>query len=189
MNCEHIFDNMLNYSRPIEEFYEYRNAIKNGNFEEISNVTAKAVEREYGVDLSYWDKLIRGELDKESTTVTAKPQYTEPVVDETVVLTQQTTDTGIVGIVKKAWNFASGLFGKKTAVPPALEQLKEPQVKEEPKPRMADTEPKPVQPVTTEERKENTSLSIYMSDGKFTMVMTKGETFKSAYIDLLMHTG
>ena len=62
--CEHVFDNMLSYSRPVEESYEYRNAMKNGTFQDVANVTAKVAELEYGVDLSDWVKLIRVELEK-----------------------------------------------------------------------------------------------------------------------------
>lgn len=171
--CEHVFDNMLSYSRPVEESYEYRNAMKNGTFQDVANVTAKAAELEYGVDLSDWVKLIRGELEKESTTVTAKPQYTEPVVDETVVPVQHTTETGIVGFAKKAWNFASGLFGKKTTVPPSPEQQqKEPQTKEEPKLQIANKEPEPVQPVLSAGA-NTTAVDLYKEGDLYILAMIK----------------
>ena len=54
-NCEIAFDNMMNYTRAFEESYEYLNAKKNGTFRDIANVTAKAAELEYGVDLSDWE--------------------------------------------------------------------------------------------------------------------------------------
>lgn len=170
--CEHVFDNMLSYSRPVKESYKYRNAIKNGTFQDISNVTAKAAELEYGVDLSDWDKLIRGELDKESTTVTIKPQYTESVVDEVVVPVQQTTDTDVVGFAKKAWNFVSGLFGKKTTVPPSTVQQKEPQVKEEPTLQIANKEPEPVQPVQSPGA-NITAVDLYKEGDHYILAMIK----------------
>ena len=170
--CEHVFDNLLSYSRPVEESYEYRNAMKNGTFQDVADVTAKAAELEYGVDLSDWDKLIRGELNKESTTVTDKPQYTEPVVDETVVPVQHTTDTGIVGFTKKAWNFASGLFGKKTTVPPSPKQQKGPQTKEEPKLQIANKEPEPVQPVLSAGA-NTTAVDLYKEGDHYILAMIK----------------
>lgn len=176
--CEHVFDNLLSYSRPVEESYEYRNAMKNGTFQDVANVTAKTAELEYGVDLSDWDKLIRGELNKESTTVTAKPQYTEPVVDETVVPVQHTTDTGIVGFAKKAWNFASGLFGKKTTVPPSPEQQKESQTKEEPKLQIANKEPEPVHPVLSSGA-NTTAVDLYKEGDHYILAMIKNGKFRA----------
>lgn len=170
--CEYVFDKMLSYSRPVEESYEYRNAIKNGTFQDVANVTAKVAELEYGVDLSDWDKLIRGELDKESTMVTVKPQYTEPVVDETAILVQQTTDTGIVGFAKKAWNFATGLFGKKTTIPPSPEQHMEPQVKEEAKLQIANKEMEPVQPVQSPDA-NTAAVDLYKEGDHYILAMIK----------------
>lgn len=189
-NCEVSFDRMMAYERDYTDSYEFRKLESKKDYSSISNAAEIRIQQQYQTQLGDIDFGFIAEI--LGATKTDTPQYettsesipvSESVVTETKTPVFQSSDIGIIGLAKKAWSFASGLFGKKTVVPPALEQLKEPQVKEEPKPQMADTEPKPVQPVTTEERKENTNLSIYMSDGKFTLVMTKGETFKSAYIE------
>lgn len=119
--CEHVFDNMLNYSRPVEESYEYRNAMKNGTFQDIANVTARAAELEYGVNLTDWDKLVSGELDNVSVSETEVPKYeptasivpeTEPSITETKAPVHQSMDDGIIGFAKKAWKSVTSLFAR-----------------------------------------------------------------------------
>lgn len=112
-SCERAFDNMMSYTRKFEESYQYRNAVKNGDYQDIANIIAKSAEDNYGVNLSDWDRLVNGELN----SINIKPQYTEPVTTESVVHTQQTTNTGIWGLAKKALNFATGLLASKKDEP------------------------------------------------------------------------
>lgn len=120
-SCEKAFDTIMGYTRYAEESYAYRNAVKNGDYQDIANVTAMAAESSYGVNLSDWDKLVSGELDKEavSITETSKNETTstvvaKPVVNETKIPTHQSSNTGVIAFAKKAWNFASGFWGNKS---------------------------------------------------------------------------
>ena len=163
-NCEIAFDNMMNYTRAFEESYEYLNAKKNGTFRDIANVTAKAAELEYGVDLSDWEKLVRGELDKVSVSETEAPKYeitaasspaTEPSVTETKTPVHQSSDVGIIGIAKKAWKSVTALFTR------------------------GNMDTMAVQPVQ-ESKKNTTEVDVYKDNrGKFVLYMEKGGMYKS----------
>lgn len=163
-NCEIAFDNMMNYTRAFEESYEYLNAKKNGTFRDIANVTAKAAELEYGVDLSDWEKLVSGELDKVSVSETEAPKYeitaasspaTEPSVTETKTPVHQSSDVGIIGVAKKAWKSVTALFTR------------------------GNMDTMAVQPV--QESKKNTiEVDVYKDNrGRFVLYMEKGGMYKS----------
>lgn len=155
-SCERSFDNMMGYSRSVEDSYQYRNAVKNGDYQDIANVTAMAAERSYGVNLSDWDRLVKGELN--SITTTEKPKYTEPVVSESVVPTQQTTNTGILGLAKKAWNFATGLFGSK---------------KDEPKSNVSTQK--------LEQKFADSEMFVFKTGNSFRFVWTKGDVCRQSH--------
>lgn len=147
---------MMSYTRSLEESYEYRNAVKNGNYQDIANVTAKAAEQNYGVDLSDWDRLVKGELN--SITTTDKPEYTEPVISESVVSTQPTTNTGILGLAKKAWNFATGLFDSK---------------KDEPKLNVSTQK--------LEQKFADSEMFVFKTGNSFRFVWNKGDVCRQSY--------
>ena len=160
----------LQFVDSVEESYEYNESINNDYYQNLVDSTAKAIEQEYDVDLSDWEKLVNGEFETVNDTIV--PEYTDPAVTETMVPAQQTTDNGIIGFVKEVWNFTSGLFGKKTVVPVVVEQQKEQKVKEEPKLQIANKEPEPVQPVQSPVAK-TTAVDLYREGDHYILVMIK----------------
>lgn len=191
-NCEKAFDVMMDYSRSVEESYKYRNAVKNGSYEDVAQVTTQAIQEKYGVVSTSWDNLAHATFGKQAKTETKAPDYSpvptgtpEPktAVTETKVPEHQSTDSGIVGFAKKAWNYATGLFGKKTAKTvekPGAAEI--PTVKEEPKQQTSVQELKPVQPV--QPSKDNmTSVTFLEKNGQFAISMVKNGKNRASLID------
>lgn len=162
-SCEKAFDVMMGYTRGVKESYEYLNAIKNGNYKDIASVTEKAMQEKYGIVSTGWDVLANAEFKKKSLSATKAPEFSpekaevpeqKTVVTETKVPEQQTSASGIIDFAKKAWGYATSIFGKKT-VKPENEKTKQ---------QVSVQELKPVKPVESSGN-SRTAVDVY-KDGE-----------------------
>ena len=158
-SCEKAFDVMMGYTRGVKESYEYLNAIKNGNYKDIASVTEKAMQEKYGIVSTSWDVLANAEFKKKSLSATKAPEFSpekaevpeqKTVVTETKVPKQQTSASGFIDFAKKAWGYATSIFGKKT-VKPENEKTKQ---------QVSVQELKPVKPVESYGNRR-TAVDVY----------------------------
>lgn len=176
-NCEKAFDLMMEYSRNIEESYEYRNAIKNGNYEDIAQVTTKEMQQKYGVITTSWDDLANAIFIKQANRETKAADFgttsivtpaPQTAVTETKVSEHQSTNSVVMGFAKKVWSYATGLFGKKTSITEVIPDITTVTlVKEEPEQQ------------STNKNKNMTIVDIYKDNiGQFVLYMEKGGKYR-----------
>lgn len=93
--CEQRFDEMMDYTRAVEESYNYRNSIKNGDYQDMAAAVDKAVQEYTGIDLEEWDKIVAESVEKTiqpvAGTVTAKPVYSDSSGNNIAVTNENVT--------------------------------------------------------------------------------------------------
>ena len=99
--CEQRFDEMMDYTRAVEESYNYRNSIKNGDYQDMAAAVDKAVQEYTGIDLNEWERVVAESVEKAkqpvAETVTAKPVYSD----------------SSPSLFTRSLNFVRSLFGRK----------------------------------------------------------------------------